>query len=53
MKVAILSWDGIVRRLVSDPRCPPAVKAADAYVRDFLGRLATTTAEHVHPPRAK
>lgn len=53
MKAAILSWDGIVRRLVSDPRCPPALKAADAYAREFLGRLASTTAQHVHPPRSK
>ncbi len=53
MKAAILSWDGIVRRLVSDPRCPLAIKTADAYVRDFLNRLTSTTAQHIHPPRFK
>lgn len=51
MKSAIITWDQIIHRLIADPRCPPAIKAAEVHVKDFLSRLSATTTQHMHTPQ--
>lgn len=51
MKSAVITWDQIIHRLIADPRCPPAIKAAEVHVKDFLSRLSTTTTQHMQAPQ--
>lgn len=49
MNHAILFWDGIIVKLLNDPRCPPAVKMVDQKVREYLQKLIGFTSQYVRP----
>jgi hypothetical protein len=52
MKQAILFWDGMIFKLLNDPRCPPYVKIADKKVREYLQKFVIFTNQYVKSPPA-
>ena len=43
MNQAVHFWDTIISRILSDPRCPPAIKFVDLKAREYLEKLAQFT----------
>lgn len=50
MSQALLFWDGMIIRLLNDPRCPPYVKIADKKVREYLQKFVVFTNQFVKAP---
>ena len=49
MNNAILFWDGMIVKLLNDPRCPPYAKIANQKVREYLQKFVLFTTQFVKP----
>lgn len=49
MSHALIFWNGMIVKVLNDPRCPHYIKIANQKVREYLQKLVLFTSQYVKP----